>query len=310
VPGFFAWCWIGAGCAAEPEVLVGGAQPAAQAPPSVEAAPRAAPAAGRIVAAGDLHGDLDNAIAALSLAGVVDAEGRWTGGQTTLVQTGDVTDRGPDSRAIMAWLRGLRAEARAAGGDVVALLGNHEIMNLRGDWRYVHPGDLAAYGGEAPRRAALGPQGEDGRWLRSLDVAARVGDTVFVHGGVHPDFAAGGVEALSTRARASLDAPGAPEVLVGETSPTWFRGYVTEPEAAACPLLARALDQLGAARMVVGHTTRRDGRVEARCGGALLVIDVGIADGYGGNLAVIEIRPGSDAWAAYPAGPVDLPDPR
>jgi hypothetical protein len=270
-----------------------------------------APGGERIVAAGDLHGDLDNAIAALRLAGVVDAAGHWTGGTATLVQTGDVTDRGPDSRAILGWLRALRGEARAAGGEVIALLGNHELMNLRGDWRYVHPGDVTAYGGEEARRAAFGPEGEDGRWLRSLDVAAKVGDTVFVHGGVHPDFAAVGLGALSARVRAAIDQPGQDEVvLVGENSPTWYRGYVMEPEASVCPALTRTLAQLGARRMVVGHTTRRDGRVEARCEGALVVIDVGIADGYGGNLAVIEIRPGSDAWAAYPAGPVDLPDPR
>lgn len=278
-------------------------------PEPVAPAPVAAPT-GPVYAIGDLHGDLDNALAVLAIGGLVGPDGHWTGGTATLVQTGDTTDRGPESRQILALLRQLVDEAAAAGGRVVPLLGNHEVMNLRGDWRYVAPEDLAAYGGEAARRAAFAADGEDGRWLRTLGATAKVGDTVFVHGGIHPDHAAGGLDAINDRVRAALDAPDKPDVL-GETGPLWYRGYVEEPEEVACPLLSRALETLGAKRMVVGHTTRRDGRVEARCGGSLLVIDIGIADGYGGHLGLVELKPSSDAWAEYPAGEqVDLPDPQ
>ncbi len=290
---------------------------AAPAPPPAAAAP-APPETRRIVAVGDLHGDLDNAVATLAMLGVVDAAGRWSGGDTVLVQTGDTVDRGPESRQVMALLRRLHDEAAAAGGRVIALLGNHEVMNLRGDLRYVAPEDVSAYGGDDLRRAAFAPAGEDGAWLRGLGAAARVGETVFVHGGILPAMAEGGVDALNERARAALDAPGDPAVL-GESGPFWYRGYVTDPEPTACPTLAEALRRLGARRMVVGHTTRRDGQVEARCGGALLVIDVGISDHYGGHLGAIELRGGSDAWAvsgamtdppSVPVGaPRDLPDP-
>ena len=60
--------------------------------------------------------------------------------------------------------------------------------------------------------------------------------------------------------------------------------------------------------MVVGHTTRSDGKVESRCGGRLLVIDIGIADHYGANLGAIELTD-DDARALYPSGTVDLVDP-
>jgi hypothetical protein len=266
------------------------------------------PGAGHVYAVGDLHGDLDNAIAALHLAGLVDADGHWTGGKTTLVQTGDTTDRGPDSRQILALLRQLETEAAQAGGKVVALLGNHEVMNLRGDLRYVDPGDTAAYGGEQARQQAFSPQGEDGRWLRTKDAVAKVGRTVFVHGGVHPDFATKGLDALNAAVRAAIDVP-TPDPVLGETGPLWYRGYVQDPPETACPLLSQALAALEADRMVVGHTTRRDGRVEARCEGALVVIDIGISDHYGGHLGIIELREGKDAWTVTPGGPRDLPDP-
>ena len=109
----------------------------------------AVPAAGaplhRIVAVGDLHGDFSAWRAIARDAGLVDAGGRWSGGDTVLVQTGDVVDRGPDSLKIIQDLMRLQGEAARAHGQVIALVGNHEAMNLTGDLRYVSPADYAAY---------------------------------------------------------------------------------------------------------------------------------------------------------------------
>lgn len=99
----------------------------------------------RVVAAGDIHGDCEQFEALLRSAGLLDAGGKWSGGKTHLVQTGDVLDRGPDSRRAMDLLMRLEEEARAAGGAVHALVGNHEAMNLTGDLRYVSDGEFAAF---------------------------------------------------------------------------------------------------------------------------------------------------------------------
>ena len=77
-----------------------------------------------------------------SAAGVADRAGHWAGGTKTLVQLGDVTDRGPDSLKIVRSLRQLQAEARQAGGRVIVVLGNHEAMNLLGDNRYTTPANM------------------------------------------------------------------------------------------------------------------------------------------------------------------------
>ncbi|KAJ9521504.1 hypothetical protein QJQ45_008801 [Haematococcus lacustris] len=66
----------------------------------------------------------------------------WAGGRSSLVQTGDIVDRGPDSLAALHLFHRLKAEASAAGGDVVTLLGNHELMLLQGDTRYFNPSEL------------------------------------------------------------------------------------------------------------------------------------------------------------------------
>jgi hypothetical protein len=99
----------------------------------------------RVVAIGDIHGDYENYLTALSAAGLVDKKGKWMGGATHLVQTGDIPDRGPDTMKIMEHLDKLAKQAIRKGGRVHSLIGNHEAMNVYGDLRYVHPGEFAAF---------------------------------------------------------------------------------------------------------------------------------------------------------------------
>lgn len=99
----------------------------------------------RIIAIGDLHGDYEHYLAALQAAGLVNARGKWSGGVTHLVQTGDVPDRGPDTVKIIEHLGKLAKEARKKGGRVHNLTGNHEAMNVFGDLRYVSAGEFEEF---------------------------------------------------------------------------------------------------------------------------------------------------------------------
>jgi hypothetical protein len=91
----------------------------------------------RIIAIGDIHGSLDGLTSILRTTGLIDANHRWTGGRTQLVQTGDYMDRGERTRAVMDLLMALEPQARNAGGRALVLLGNHEVMNLLGETRDV-----------------------------------------------------------------------------------------------------------------------------------------------------------------------------
>lgn len=106
---------------------------------SVEASPP------RIVAIGDLHGDYDAYRSLIRESGLTDARGRWAGGAAIFVQTGDIPDRGPDTRKIIDHLMKLEKQAQRRGGAVVALVGNHEAMNMIGDLRYTAPAEFAAF---------------------------------------------------------------------------------------------------------------------------------------------------------------------
>jgi hypothetical protein len=98
-----------------------------------------------VIAVGDVHGDFEDFVAILQKEKLIDAQRHWTGGKTTLVQVGDLLDRGPKPRDVMDLLMVLEKEAPQAGGRVVSLLGNHEMMNVMGDLRYVTPVNFASF---------------------------------------------------------------------------------------------------------------------------------------------------------------------
>jgi hypothetical protein len=99
----------------------------------------------RVVAVGDVHGDLGQFTTLLRQAKVIDQKDRWSGGATHLVQVGDIPDRGPDTAAIYKFLMRLEKQARKAGGMVHPLIGNHDAMNIYGDLRYVTPEEFEAF---------------------------------------------------------------------------------------------------------------------------------------------------------------------
>jgi len=306
------------------------------------AAPLAAqPTPLRIVAVGDLHGDYAAWIDIARNAGLVDAVNRWTGGRTVLVQTGDITDRGPDSLKIIRHLMALNGEARRAGGRVIVLLGNHEAMQVTGDYRYVTPGEYAAFAdrqskarrdaafdanakaiiafyhqrdpslspkairaewiatnplGKVEYVAAWSPAGELGRWAASLPAAAKVGDTLFVHGGISANYALVPLVEINRRARVAMQAGDASDAAIinDQMGPLWYRGLVTRAGEAAAgrPKIEAEIDGAllghGVKRMVIGHTPEIKG-IAIRHSGKLIQIDTGISRHYGGKLGWLEI---------------------
>ncbi|KAI0749773.1 Metallo-dependent phosphatase [Daedaleopsis nitida] len=128
----------------------------------------------KIVAVGDLHGDMPNAKEVLQMAGVVDENGDWSGNVDFFVQTGDIIDRGDDTIKLYMWMDKLRDQAHAVGGTVLTHLGNHEWMNVIGDWRYVHPSEIQTFGSVAARQKMLST-GRIGRsWATNYTTTSRL----------------------------------------------------------------------------------------------------------------------------------------
>ena len=262
--------------------------PAEQRGCTLEPNPKVA-GAKRVVAIGDIHGDLAAARAALRAAGALGTDEHWSGGELVVVQLGDVLDRGDDETKILELFDRLEHEAHAAGGAFVPLIGNHELMNAAHDFRYVTPGGMRDFDGA--RAAELGPGGTWAKRIAHHDVIAIVGDTVFSHAGVLGDWATH-VADTNLSARCWLDGQAAepPAVLDAQDGPVWTRALGT-PGAADCAAVDRALAALGAKRMVVAHTVQASG-IDSDCDGKLWRIDVGLAKLYGGPIEVLALGAG------------------
>lgn len=281
----------------------------------------------RIVAIGDLHGDFEKFTDMLRTAGLIDARNRWSGGQTHLVQLGDIPDRGPNSRMIMDLLMQLEPQAQRAGGRVHALIGNHEAMNVYGDLRYVHPGEYAAFAtsrsarvrdryyqqyvralrrnppagglpafdaayraqwdvehplGWVEHREAWGPSGRYGRWITRHNAVIRINDTLFLHGGLGPSFAAAPRPAMNAAVSSELNgrpSPVYPGILEDQEGPLWYRGLSQNDEAVETANLENVLRSHGVARVVVGHT-KVTSTVLPRFNGRVLVADIAVPRGH------------------------------
>jgi len=205
----------------------------------------------RVVAIGDVHGAYDPLVAILRQTGLVDHRLRWSGGDAILVQTGDMIDRGARSFEVVDLLMRLQEEAPESGGRVVVLLGNHELLNLLGDFRDVTPEILEKFVdgrseirrkalleeheavlrrraealGQEPRKLdrvgefqflsqhpaglaeyaeAIGPEGKYGRWFRELPTIERLGDVIFVHGGLSPEMTSYDFHLINRTVRAEI----------------------------------------------------------------------------------------------------------
>lgn len=247
----------------------------------------------RIVAVGDVHGDYEHLVTVLRFAELIDAAGNWTGGKTHLVQTGDVVDRGPQSRKAMDLLMKLEAQAREAGGYVHALIGNHEAMNIYGDLRYVSAAEFATYQADSSReepgkplgyaghRKQFGPSGTYGNWIRGHNAVVKINDTIFVHGGIGPKYASYSIRQINDRIREDLDNPSKVQdgMAVDAEGPLWYRGLAYGDEQALDTHVATVLRKLKIERIVIGHTFA-DGAVTPRFGGRVVMIDIGLARLY------------------------------
>jgi len=245
----------------------------------------------KLVALSDVHGQFDTMVKLLQANGVIDRELKWSFGDGHMVMIGDMLDRGPKVTEVLWFLYQLEAEARAAGGAVHTMLGNHEAIVLYDDLRYINPKyATVAKKLDSTYPALFGEQTVLGRWLRAKPMLLQVNDMLFVHGGLNPDYAALKLSVAQTneafrntlgQPRATIRATPLPAFLYGSSGPIWYRGYFRDPQIGSAALDA-LLAQYGVKRIVVGHTTLSG--AFSHYGGRVLNTDTGILRGVSGEL--------------------------
>ena len=263
----------------------------------------------RLVGIGDVHGDFAVAKKVLRKANITDSDNNWIAGDTVVVQVGDQTDRGDQDRKILDFFEGIAEQAFLAGGGFYALHGNHEVMNIELDFRYVGSGSWAEYDDiewdpndsfyddyedtEKGRAAAFRPGGPYAKMLAGHNTIMVIGDTAFVHGGLQPDDVEFGLDKINSQAQKYMkdNRKSLPSPLNGSSGPLWTRIYSDDETAPPdCDTLNATLDAIPAKRMVVAHTVQDT--PNAACNGKVWRVDVGMSAYYGGDPAAIEIIDG------------------
>lgn len=255
-----------------------------------------------IIVIGDLHGDFSIAIKILKHANLIDENHEWIGGKNMLVQTGDLFDRGIQVRKLLDLFMRLQKEAKKAGGDVINILGNHELIQYQykiHPWTYfkMFINDLDTFAdNEEKRIKLLSKDGYYGKWLTNLPVAVIESKTktVFVHGGITSDWASQGIIKINQSMTKLLNSPNPnfDNPLLYEKGPLWYRGYLQNKNLKLRNQeLKKALKLLDADRMVVGHTTLWDydapvcfgnnNQEECLWDSPLIAVDLGMSSAYG-----------------------------
>ncbi|MDD2772153.1 MAG: metallophosphoesterase [Elusimicrobiales bacterium] len=248
-----------------------------------------------LVAVGDLHGELDGILEILLHAGLIDFRARWKGGNKTLVQLGDVIDRGPHSMDVNNLLARLQREAELKGGKVVRLLGNHELELLRGNaYLTTLPPEQA---GEYRRRLAgdilngnvLAAYSQQGYLFTHAGLTGEMLSLLARSDGPLPSDEAGLADLINKiTAQALMRNDYSHSIFnIGASRGGRYRhgGIFWEDVR-----LLFASEGAAGIKQVVGHTPLK--RVIQSEGGRLTALDVGIYKGYGGGRAYIRMKRG------------------
>jgi hypothetical protein len=284
----------------------------------------------RIVAVGDIHGDFAAFTEILRSAKLIDRKDSWIGGTTHLVQTGDFLDRGAESRKVMDLLMRLEKQAAKAGGAIHVLLGNHEVLNILGDLRYVSAGEFESYRspdaaelrrqafesqatdsqkkdssyrrawekqhplGWVEHRFAFSQAGTYGKWLRQKNTVIRIDEVLFLHGGISPRYTSMSIHDINELVRADLmksPAEAVRGILTDPEGPLWYRAMTQGPESELAAQVDAVLSAFAVQHIVIAHTPT-PGIVMPRFNGKVIMIDVGLSEVFGAGQACLEFVAG------------------
>lgn len=214
----------------------------------------------KIFVISDIEGNFKGLQSILIGAGVIDNDLNWSFGNGHLVFAGDIFDRNLNVTECLWLLYKLEDEAIKQNGKVHFIMGNHEVMNLRKDYRYVRQKYfISADSLKLNYEKWYDNNSELGRWLRSKNCVEKIGDFLFVHGGISRDFpiAELSLDEINSNFRSRLDfdltkEDARKDIYIGRESAIWFRGIAEEK--VSNDELKFILDKTGTSKIIIGHT--------------------------------------------------------
>jgi hypothetical protein len=242
------------------------------------------PPADKLVVVSDIEGEFYSFVKLMIQCKVIDNNYNWIFGKGHLVICGDLFDRGRDVNAYLWLLYKLDLQAKAAGGYEHVILGNHDIMNLSGDYRYVDTRYFeAAKVMQKGYKDLYSVDTELGRWLRSKNIIEKVGDLLFMHAGIAAEVnnRKMSLTDINSFCRPFYDQPGKDipdslKVFFGPNSPFWYRGYF-KGDKTLLPQIDQTLAFYDCKHIIVGHTIVDN--IQSLYNGKVIGIDVNQHEG-------------------------------
>ena len=247
----------------------------------------------KIVVVGDIHADYETLIKTLQYAGLINKKLEWTGKKTHLVVIGDLVDgknrvgdwTNDSDIKVIYFLEKLIDSANKIGGKVVILLGNHEFMNMAGNFSYSGIKGIKEMGGENSRAKYF--RGEFKQFAKKCYLAVQYDDWIFCHAGIAPEISKKySIHDLNTLLLLYLDnrmndaiKNRFVEIISGANGILTTREFgVDEVD---CARLNKTLANYRANHMVVGHTVQK--HINSLCNHKLWRVDVGLSKAFGEN---------------------------
>ena len=241
----------------------------------------------------DIEGNFEAFRKLLQASQVIDENFNWTFDKDHVVFVGDFVDRGKMVMEVLWLIYSLEEKAKAAGGYVHFILGNHEIMNMSNDLNYVNERYIQhATLLNKHYMQLFGPDAEIGRWLASKNVIERVGNVLFTHGGISSYMNTIGVplKELNEMTRpfytdTTYQYPDRRlDVIYSDFGPFWYRGYYKAP-VAKIDQIDSTLSIYGVRHISTGHTVISK-EIKSLYKGKLFNTDVHHADGHSEALLI------------------------
>ncbi|MBE0680003.1 MAG: metallophosphoesterase [Bacteroidales bacterium] len=242
----------------------------------------------------DVHGHYDTYLNHLLSNGIIDKDLNWKFGKGHLVFLGDAFDRGDQVTEILWHIFKIEKQAASVGGMVHFILGNHELMVLAGDLRYIHEKYSKVEAITGSTHSELYSENSVlGKWLRSKPVMITINNILFVHAGVSPELVQKGLKIKQVNQFFSERIIGKDidpyiedeelNLLSGNDGPVWYRGYFSD-STLSISSLDSILGFYGTEHIVVGHTTHRN--IMILFGNRVFGVDAGIMYGQPGNMLI------------------------
>jgi hypothetical protein len=239
-------------------------------------------AVSKLFAVSDIEGDFNSFRQLLQANGVMDENYNWTFGDGHLVLVGDFLDRGQQVTEVLWLIYSLEEKAKADGGYVHFILGNHEIMNLSGDLRYVNKKYLDNAKLLSKRYESFyDKNSEIGRWLFTKNIIEKIGTRLFTHGGISADvnkmnISISRINQLG-RTYYANSTDEQPDkylkiILSTKTGPFWYRGYYMKDQRATPEQIDETLSKFNVTEIITGHTFASE-KISMHYGGKVIDLD-------------------------------------